>query len=46
MKNTETKTIMVSYFYKADTDYGTRLAKAVGADLKAVQAKAAQLKDE
>ncbi len=33
-------------FYKADADYGTRLAKAVGVDLKMVQAKAAQLKDE
>ncbi|MGQ0515366.1 hypothetical protein ACT453_26235 [Bacillus sp. D-CC] len=36
----------LSYFYKADADYGTRLAKAVGVDLKMVQAKAAQLKDE
>jgi len=37
---------MVSYFYKADADYGTRLAKAVGVNLKNAQAKAAQLKDE
>ncbi len=36
----------LSYFYKADADYGTRLAKAVGVDLKMVQAKTAQLKDE
>ncbi|KCW33945.1 catalase family protein, partial [Acinetobacter baumannii 1032359] len=46
VKNVETKTVMLSYFYKADADYGTRLAKAVGVDLKMVQAKAAQLKDE
>lgn len=46
VKNVETKTVMLSYFYKADADYGTRLAKAVGVNLKMVQAKAAQLKDE
>lgn len=46
VKDAETKTIMVSYFYKADADYGTRLAKAVGVNLKNAQAKAAQLKDQ
>jgi catalase len=31
-----TKTIMVSYFYQADKDYGTRLAKAVNVPLSQV----------
>lgn len=31
-----TKTIMVSYFYQADKDYGTRLAKAVNVPLSEV----------
>jgi catalase len=29
---------MVSHFYQADKDYGTRLAAAVGVDVKDVQA--------
>ena len=45
VKDAETKHIMLSYFYKADADYGTRLTKAVNGDLKQVQAKAAKLKD-
>lgn len=31
-----TRTIMVSYFYQADKDYGTRLAKAVNVPMAAV----------
>lgn len=45
VKDAETKHIMLSYFYKADADYGTRLTKAVNGDLKQVQAKAVKLKD-
>lgn len=33
VKNKEVKTIMVSYFYQADKDYGTRLAKATNVSL-------------
>ena len=32
-----TKTIMVSYFYQADTDYGRRLAAAVNLPLAAIE---------
>ncbi|GLQ93604.1 catalase [Dyella acidisoli] len=32
VKSTKVRDTMLSYFYKADTDYGTRLSKAVGAD--------------
>lgn len=46
VKDMETKTIMLSYFYKADADYGTRLAKSLNVNLKNVQAKAAQLQDQ
>lgn len=46
VKDIETKTIMLSYFYKADADYGTRLAKVLNVNLKNVQTKASQLKDE
>jgi catalase len=38
VKNAEVKTRMLSHFLKADTDYGTRLAKAVGVDVSAVDA--------
>jgi catalase len=37
VKDEQIKDIMVSHFYLADRDYGTRLAKAVNADLQAVQ---------
>jgi catalase len=37
VKNVQIKEVMVSHFYQADKDYGTRLAKAVNADLQAVQ---------
>jgi catalase len=32
VKNTKVRDTMLSYFYKADADYGTRLSKAIGAD--------------
>ena len=45
VKDAETKHIMLSYFYKADADYGTRLTAAVKGNLATVKAKTAQLKD-
>jgi catalase len=36
---------MLSYFYKADADYGTRLAHAVHANVEQVQSMAAKLSD-
>lgn len=45
VKDAETKHIMLSYFYKADTDYGTRLTAAVKGNLATVKAKAAKLQD-
>lgn len=45
VKDAETKHIMLSYFYKADADYGTRITKAVDGNLVTVKAKAEQLKD-
>ncbi|WP_408611100.1 catalase-related domain-containing protein [Caulobacter hibisci] len=38
----EIKEIMVSHFYAADPDYGTRLATATKLDLAAVKARAAK----
>ncbi|MCH4243606.1 catalase [Acinetobacter gerneri] len=46
VKDAETKHIMLSYFYKADADYGTRLTAATKGDLAVVKAKAAKLSDE
>ncbi|MDV2438220.1 catalase [Acinetobacter gerneri] len=46
VKDAETKHIMLSYFYKADPDYGTRLTAATKGDLAVVKAKAAKLSDE
>ncbi|PLR32608.1 catalase [Chimaeribacter californicus] len=37
--------VMLSYFYKADADYGTRLTKVAKADLSKVQQMAARLSD-
>jgi catalase len=37
--------IMLSYFYKADVDYGTGLAKVAKADMQRVQALASKLSD-
>ncbi len=45
VKDAETKNIMLSYFYKADADYGTRLTQAAKGNLATVKAKAAQLKN-
>ena len=45
VKDAETKHIMLSYFYKADADYGMRMTKAVNGDISMVKAKAAKLKD-
>ncbi|HKT27181.1 catalase [Dyella sp.] len=39
------KYTMLSYFYKADADYGTRLAKATHADVARVKSLADQLSD-
>lgn len=36
VRSDRTRTIMVSYFYQADADYGTRLAKAVNVPLSEV----------
>jgi catalase len=41
----ESKYVMLSYFYKADADYGTRLAKVAKADIQRVQALASALQD-
>jgi catalase len=38
VKNAQIKNTMVSYFYRADKEYGTRLAGAIGVDIKSVQA--------
>jgi catalase len=43
--NDANKYAMLSHFYKADTDYGTRLAHATHADLARVKAAAEQLAD-
>ena len=45
VKNMEIKTEMLAFFYKADKDYGTRVAKAVNVDLAGVEQRAAQLKE-
>lgn len=45
VKDSETKHIMLSYFYKADADYGMRMTKAVNGDITIVKAKAAKLQD-
>ncbi|POB65948.1 catalase, partial [Vibrio vulnificus] len=36
VNDAEVKAIMVSYFYRADKEYGTRLAKATDVNLKQV----------
>ncbi|WP_343569238.1 catalase [Acinetobacter sp.] len=46
VKDLETKHIMLSYFYKADVGYGTRLTQAVNGNLTLVQAKASELTDK
>ncbi|MBO0366140.1 MULTISPECIES: catalase KatB [Pseudomonas] len=41
----ESRYIMLSFFYRADSDYGTGLVKVAKADLKRVQQLAAKLQD-
>jgi catalase len=43
--NDANKYAMLSYFYKADADYGTRLARATHADVTRVKDAAAHLSD-
>lgn len=43
--NTESKNIMLSYFYKADKDYGTRLTSVAKGDLATVRKLADKLSD-
>ncbi|KFG92532.1 catalase [Burkholderia paludis] len=43
VKNDTNKYTMLSYFYKADADYGTRLARATHADVARVKSLADQL---
>jgi catalase len=45
VRNEANKYTMLSYFYKADADYGARLAKAVHADSARVKTAADQLPD-
>lgn len=45
VKRADIRTIMTSHFYKADADYGTRLAQAVKADLAEVKKLAASYAD-
>jgi catalase len=43
--NDTNKYTMLSYFYKADSDYGTRLAHATNADVSRVKDLASHLSD-
>ena len=43
--NSEIKLIWGGYLFKADPDYGTRFAQAIGLPLETVKQRAAQLKD-
>jgi catalase len=45
VRNEANKYTMLSYFYKSDADYGTRLAKALHADSVRVKAAADRLPD-
>ena len=44
--NARNQYAMLSYFYKADADYGTRLAQAVHANVQQVQSLAAKLNED
>ena len=44
VRSNEVKEIMLSHFYLADEDYGTRLAAAVGVSLSRVQVRAGEVK--
>ena len=43
VEDTGIRNEMTAFFYKADPEYGSRLAKAIGVDLNAVEKRAAQL---
>lgn len=45
VKNAEIRQVMLSHFYKADAEYGTRLTAAVKGDLGDVQQRAQKLTD-
>jgi catalase len=45
VRNKETVKIMVSYFYKANADYGTRLAKALNLDVTEVSGMSGKLSE-
>ena len=45
VENEEIRTEMSAFFYKADVDYGTKIAQAVEVDLSQVQQRAAQLQE-
>ena len=44
VRSAQTRTIMASYFYQADPDYGTRIAKAVNVPLAEVKRAVAEYK--
>jgi len=46
VRDMKTRKIMVAHFYAADTDYGTRLAKAVNVDAKEIANMASKLKKQ
>ncbi|MFG6101959.1 catalase [Leptothoe sp. EHU-05/26/07-4] len=45
VKDAALRTKMTAFFYKADADYGTKLAKAVAVDLNAVKQRASMLSE-
>ncbi|WP_137937221.1 catalase [Chitinivorax sp. B] len=45
VKHMEVRDIMLSYFFKADANYGKALARAMKADISAIEQRAAQLVD-
>ncbi len=45
VKNQEIKTEISAFFYKADSDYGTKLAQAINLNLGDVKQRAAELKE-
>lgn len=45
VKDEEIKTEISAFLYKADSDYGTRIAQAINLNLGDVQQRAAELKE-
>ncbi|RBH44338.1 catalase, partial [Pseudomonas sp. MWU13-2860] len=45
VRNVETSDIMLSHFYKADCQYGERLAKALKVEVKEIERRAALLQE-